>query len=67
MSSITFEALAKDGVIHIPAQYAEQIKSKVRVVLFPIPPETDCKSERIPFYGFDTTGYRFDRDEANAR
>jgi hypothetical protein len=67
MASITFDAVAKDGTIHIPAQYAGQIKSKVRVILFPTPPEIDGKSERIPFHGFDTTGYRFDRDEANAR
>jgi hypothetical protein len=25
------------------------------------------ESSHIPFYGFDTTEYKFDRDEANAR
>lgn len=67
MTSITFDAVAEGGAIPIPAKYAKQIKSKVRVVLFPVQTEAVRKCDRIPFYGFDTTGYKFDRNEANAR
>lgn len=67
MRSIAFDAVTRDGTILIPEQYAEDIESNVRVVIFPAQKEISVKSERIPFYGFDTTDYRFDRDEANAR
>ena len=67
MMSITFDAVASDGTIRIPDKYAEQIKSNVKVVLFPVQTNIGRKSGLIPFYGFDTTGYQFDRDETNAR
>ncbi|MDR1014439.1 MAG: hypothetical protein LBL86_05605 [Coriobacteriales bacterium] len=67
MSPITFEAEATGGTITIPPQYAGQVESRVRVMLFPVPAPPVRKSDRIPFYGFDTSGYAFDRDEANAR
>lgn len=67
MISIAFDAVTRDGTILIPEQYAKHIESNVRVVIFPVQKEISVKSERIPFYGFDTTDYRFDRDEANAR
>jgi hypothetical protein len=67
MTSITFDAVACDGTIRIPEQYAKQIESNVRVVIFPVQKDVFEKSGRIPFYGFDTTDYRFDRDEANGR
>jgi hypothetical protein len=67
MSPITFEAEAASGTITIPPQYAKQVESRVRVMLFPVPAPTAKKSDHIPFYGFDTSDYAFNRDEANAR
>jgi len=67
MTSIVFDAITRDGTIRIPDKYIGYIQSSVRVVLFPLQADIDKKSERIPFYGFDTTGYRFDRDEINER
>jgi hypothetical protein len=67
MTTITFEAVADNGTIRIPEQYVRQIKSKVKVVLFPQPSDASRKSALIPFYGFDTTNYKFDREEALAR
>jgi hypothetical protein len=67
MRSIAFDAVTRDGMILIPEQYAEHIESNVRVVIFPAQKEPSAKSGRIPFHGFDTTNYQFDRDEANAR
>ncbi|MDR1184658.1 MAG: hypothetical protein LBK67_07675 [Coriobacteriales bacterium] len=67
MSPITFEAEATGGTITIPPQYAKQVESRVRVMLFPVSAPASKKSDRIPFYGFDTSNYTFNRDEANAR
>jgi len=67
MTSISFDAVARDGTIKIPEKYAKQIESNVLVVLFPINENVERKSGLIPFFGFDTTGYRFDREDANAR
>jgi len=67
MTSITFEAVARDGTIRIPDKYVKQIDSNVRVVLFPTQSNVSKKSGCIPFYGFDTTEYWFNRDEANER
>ena len=67
MTSINFDAVARDGTIKIPDKHAKQIKSNVLVVLFPVKENVDKKSGLIPFFGFDTTGYKFDREEANAR
>ena len=67
MTSISFDAVARDGTIKIPEKYAKQIESNVLVVLFPVKESVDKKSGLIPFFGFDTTGYKFDREEANAR
>jgi hypothetical protein len=67
MTTISFDAVVEDETIRIPARYTKQVQSKVRVLLFPVQQTEDAKSNRIPFYGFDTSGYTFDRDEANAR
>jgi hypothetical protein len=67
MTTISFDAVAEDGTIRIPAKYTKQVQSKVRVLLFPMQQTESAKSSRIPFYGFNTSGYKFDREEANAR
>ena len=67
MTSITFDAVADKGTIRIPDKYISQIGSNVRVVLFPAKLKTNRKSGVIPFYGFDTSEYHFDREEVNDR
>lgn len=67
MTAISFDATIEGNTIKVPVQYAERIKSKVRVVLLPQSADIVGKSGGIPFYGFDTTDYKFDRDEANER
>jgi hypothetical protein len=67
MTAISFNAIIEGNTIRIPLQYAKQINSKVKVVLLPQSTEIVNKSGSIPFYGFDTTDYKFDREEANER
>ena len=64
---IVFDAKTTDGSIKIPKKYSDQVDSNVRVILSPIRSGAENKSDLIPFYGFDTSGYRFDRSEANER
>lgn len=67
MTSISFEAVAHDGTIRIQDKYVKQIKPNGRVVLCPVDTHFDRKSGPISFYGFGTTDYQFDREEANVR
>jgi hypothetical protein len=67
MQGIEFNAKIENGVIQIPSQYKNSIAGNVRViVLFETNIEKSKKKE-LHYFGIDMTGYKFDREEANAR
>lgn len=61
-----------DGFIQIPVEYRNKVSKKVKVIIL-----MDEAAERIsadetkklsfPYFAVDTTGYVFDREEANER
>lgn len=66
MQAFEFEAITQDGIIKIPRAYAEKVPRKVKVIL--LADHTEKKElEPFPYLGIDTSGYVFDREEANAR
>jgi hypothetical protein len=67
MMTVSFDAMLEGDTIKVPARYAKQIKTKVKVVLLTQSEGIGDKRNTIPFCGFDTTGYKFDREEANER
>ena len=67
MSTYQFNAVIKDGTIRIPDEYASRLTSKVRVVVMPESKKVANKASLFPNLHLDTIGYKFDRDEANAR
>jgi hypothetical protein len=69
MLAYEFESLVKDGTIQVPAEYAEKISNTnpVKVILMPSRQDSSDKTRFFPDLGLSTKGYRFNREEANAR
>ncbi|MCL2421044.1 MAG: hypothetical protein FWD03_04235 [Defluviitaleaceae bacterium] len=66
MQAFEFQTIPQDGIIRIPDQYKRKIAKKVKVIVLS---EIIEKKEQAPFpyFAVDTTGYVFDREEANER
>ena len=62
-----FDAEVESGVIQVPSEYAHKLTSRVRVIVMPEKESVPDKASLFPRLHLDTQGYRFDRDEANAR
>jgi len=76
MRAIQFETAVNGNVILIPEQYIKILPSKVNVTLIPVDyekakfkPRTKDKPLSIDEFPaiLDTTGFKFNRDEANER
>ena len=64
MLSYQFEATIEDNVIRIPEKYQQGLPQEVQVVLLP---RQEKKKRVFAEPKFDTRGWKFDREEANAR
>ena len=67
MSAYQFNAVIEGGTIRIPEEYVKGLSSKVRVVVMSESKGAKDKASLFPNLHLDTRGYKFDRDEANAR
>jgi len=75
LEAYEFYATPENGAIMIPEQYREAITSGVKVILLEQKPrnKSDCeaisvrKSEMLLAPTLKTNGWKFDREEANAR
>ena len=76
MRVIQFETAVDGNAIQIPAQYVDMVSSKVNVTIVPADNKKTAgrlKTKAMPssideFPAIlDTTGWKFDRDEANER
>jgi len=68
MEAYEFQAAVNDGVINIPAEYRNKLYGKIKVILLSENPDNKrVKKAPIPYFGVETKGYVFDRDEANER
>ena len=67
MVSYEFETAVMDGVIHIPDEYKNKFRGKVKVVLMPedVADNETGKKPAFPYFAVNTTDYVFDREEAN--
>lgn len=68
MASIAFEAVAHNGVIALPAQYAELFpeNARLRVQIEPLA-QKDLTNAPFKAVRISTKGFIFNREEANAR
>ena len=73
MEAIEFRTVIHDGRVSVPPRYSSQWEGKmIRVIVLDdseIVPEPSQKTEKTMFeaISLNTRGFRFDRDEANAR
>jgi DNA-binding transcriptional regulator/RsmH inhibitor MraZ len=67
MHTYEFQARVDDGRIEIPAEYKAVIHTPVRVYVITDWENNSKKKNKIPSLGVDMRGFRFDRQEANAR
>ena len=67
MSAYQFNAVIEGGIIRVPEEYAGRLTSKVRVLVIPDNKKVTDKASLFPNLHLDTRGYKFDRNEANAR
>ena len=72
MESYEFKTSLGDGIIRIPIEFREKIfdnVKSVKVILIPDinDEEPNTKKINFPYFAVDTTGYVFDREEANER
>ena len=72
MRTYEFQAALTDGIIRIPDEYQNKLCGKVRVILIQedagLNKTTGKDAESsFPYFAVDTTGYVFNREEANER
>ena len=72
MEAYEFQTAVNDGVIRIPVKYRNKLSGKVKVILMrenDIRKKTNNKKTKadFPYFAIDTTGYVFNREEANER
>ena len=74
MEAYEFQTILSDGIIQIPAEYKNKLYGKVKVILIQenasmqnIKNEYYVQESPFPYYAVDTTGYVFNREEANER
>jgi hypothetical protein len=71
MKAIEFITKAKNGVIEIPKEYQEQLQDQFRVIILqevaPSEKKSASKKRTLSDAKIKTKGFKFDRDEANAR
>ena len=71
MQAVEFNAIIENGVIPIPNQYRDTFYDNVKVIVRTEEKyshdSSKHKKKKIHYIGIDMTGYKFDREEANAR
>ncbi|REJ44175.1 MAG: hypothetical protein DWQ54_01100 [Microcystis flos-aquae TF09] len=73
MEAIEFRTVIHDGQVSVPPRYSSRWEGKmIRVIVLDdseIVPDSSQKTEKTMFeaISLNTRGFRFDRDEANAR
>ena len=67
MQTVEFNATVENGVIPIPRRYKSSVTDKVYVIVFPENNMEKLQKKKIYSIGINMTGYKFDREEANAR
>jgi DNA-binding transcriptional regulator/RsmH inhibitor MraZ len=67
MHTYEFQANVDNGRIEIPAEYKAFIHTPVKVYVITNWEAGSKKKPKLPFLGVNMEGFKFDRQEANAR
>jgi len=66
MTAYEFQTAVGDGIIQIPLEYRNKLSGNIRVILMQ-EEAAPGKTMEFPYFAIDTTGYVFNREEANER
>ena len=66
MQAFEFQTTAQDGLIRIPDRFKGKFTPNIKVIVLNDEREKPKKTS-FPYFAVDTTGYVFDREEANER
>ena len=66
MQAFEFQTTTQGEFIRIPDRYVKKIPKKIKVIVLADKIEQE-ESAPFPYFAVDTTGYVFDREEANER
>lgn len=67
MQAFEFQTTAQNGFIKIPDQYANEIPENIKVIVLAQKKPKTGKRNFFPDFSINTTGYEFNREEANER
>ena len=67
MQAFEFHTTAQNGFIKIPDEYIRRIPASVKVIVLAGEKKRIGKRSLFPDFKIDTTGFVFDREEANER
>ena len=67
MQAFEFHTTTQDGFIKIPDEYIRKIPSSIKVIVLANEKKKADKRSLFPDFGIDTTGFVFNREEANER
>ena len=67
MQAFEFSTTAQNGLIKIPEEYVLRLPANIKVIILADEKPKSPKRKLFPDFGIDTTGFTFDREEANKR
>jgi hypothetical protein len=67
MQAYEFTSVVKNGIIHIPEQYQAKLPGQIKVILLAPESTPSQKEKQFTAITLKTTGFKFNRDEANER
>ncbi|MCL1806570.1 MAG: hypothetical protein FWG31_02585 [Oscillospiraceae bacterium] len=74
MEAYEFQSSLTDGIIQVPAEFRNKLFGNVKVILMQenlsknnTQNENLSQKTDFPYFAIDTTGYTFNREEANER
>jgi hypothetical protein len=65
--TLSFETIVENGYIRIPFESASGIRNAKVTLKWSEEAKQTKQRPKMPSLGIDMTGYKFDREEANAR
>jgi predicted Zn-dependent protease with MMP-like domain len=67
MQAYEFDTTVSNGFIKIPEEFMKKMPSDVRIIVLADERQKVQKKTLFPDFSIDTTGYTFNREEANER
>ena len=67
MEAFEFQTTVQEGVIKIPEKLIKKLTRNIKVIIMTEEENKVPSDSAFPYFAIDTTGYKFNREEANER